>query len=441
MRIHAKALPSVIGRLAFFGVSFLTVACSSNVEPNKVVEGAPVLVPFTVPDLAADGMHQVVAIIDSGFDLYLPHFRGKIAGGYTIKCEPQDKLSTSFEDAKAELLARYAVKNTHCHLVPGVTLRKSANLDASTDYLAAWNRELAQQTVQLTPGGLWRLILGEETYNYHGTWTSSLIAYHNPDVRIVFVASEDQERSDAPVTCPTEEALGRSIALSQDQDIRDAFVASPPSSYDDELAAMFRHHGVTLVNESFGNRPLAKLQFRCPDVAELLATSNAIDAGVIGAREQAINVKEFDGVAVLRVQSAGNDGLELSSSRDRDNCPTDPRHVPLGASSVDVMVGSWTASSSLPPTVSSFSNTGPCVSFYAPGDDIVSMSPDGFLAVLRGTSFSAPLLVRHLSLMPPGTTPSAMLEALQQENPTLPAEWFPTELLYDVSGPRDQIVF
>jgi hypothetical protein len=439
-----KALSRLIGSVALLAVSALGAACSSNVEPTKptVAEGAPVFVPFAVPDLAADGMHQVVAIIDSGFDLSLPHFRGKIAGGYTIKCAPQEKPASNFDDAKAELLARYAVKDTHCHLVPGITLRKSANLDASTGDLAAWNRAFAEQTLQLTPGGLWHFVLGEDTYNYHGTWTSSLIAYHNPNVLLVFVANENQERSDAPTTCPTPEALRQSIALAQDSDIRAAYVASPPSSYSDELAGMFRHHGVTLLNESFGSWPLAKLQALCPSVADLLATQTAIDAEVATARELAINVKEFDGVALMRVHSAGNDGLVVSSLADRDPCPTDPRHVAYGTSSADVMIGSWTATNSSPaPAVSRFSNSGPCVSFYAPGDDIVSMSPDGFLAVLRGTSFSAPLVVRHLSLMPPGTTPAAMLQALEQVSPLLPMEWFPSALLYDLAAPTPEIVF
>jgi len=87
------------------------------------------------------------------------------------------------------------------------------------------------------------------------------------------------------------------------------------------------------------------------------------------------------------------------------------------------------------PTFSSFSNVGECVSFFAPGEQIVTESPNGFLAVVDGTSFAAPLVVRRLSLMPVGTTPSAMHDVLSAEGALLPTDWFPAELLYGSATP------
>jgi hypothetical protein len=63
----------------------LAIGCSVHVDPPR--EGTPFLMKFDVPDLPADGQHQVVAIVDTGFDLSLPVYAGKIAGGYTITCD------------------------------------------------------------------------------------------------------------------------------------------------------------------------------------------------------------------------------------------------------------------------------------------------------------------------------------------------------------------
>jgi subtilisin family serine protease len=103
------------------------------------------------------------------------------------------------------------------------------------------------------------------------------------------------------------------------------------------------------------------------------------------------------------------------------------------------MIGSWSTDAMGNLSVSAFSNVGACVSFFAPGEHIVSESPDGFLAVLNGTSFAAPLLVRHLSMMPVGTTPAAMRDALS--GPFLPAQTFPAELLYDSAAPGSVLSF
>ncbi len=418
-------------------------ACTSSSSQGK--EGAPVLVPFTCPDLAADGKHQVVAIIDRGFDLSLPVFQGKIAGCYTVTCADapaQTRASDppTFEHDKATALAELPVKDTRCHLVPGITLRKSARLDIVAEEREAWNAAILAHTAPTDAPEVAVVLGGEDSYSYHGTWTSSIIAYDNPGVRIVFIENDGIKRANVAPECASRAAIERSTALLQDPEIRAAGVTSPVASLDDDYAALYRHHGVTLQNKSFGQLPLAKVQETCPDVADAYAANAAIEADVAGAEEHAHNDKEYAGVALVNVRASGNEGKVLATMADRIDCPSDPRNVPYGAESFDTMIGSYGTHPDGSPRTSAFSNTGACVTAYAPGEHIVAISPGGFLTVVSGTSFAAPLVVRHLSLLSPGTTPKAMRATLA-ETSDLPVAWFPPELIYDTSPPGTQIRF
>jgi hypothetical protein len=188
-------------------------------------------------------------------------------------------------------------------------------------------------------------------------------------------------------------------------------------------------------------RATSRLQLECPEVADLLGANSAVEANLSGARQHAINDSEYAGVALVNVRAAGNDGVALSSMADHIDCPSDERNVPLGAGSVDVMVGSTGATSAGTQAYSEFTNSGPCVAYYAPGEHVITMSPGGFLAVVSGTSFSAPLVVRRLSLLPPGTTPAAMIETLQGPFVALPVEGFPAELFYDIGPATRELAF
>jgi hypothetical protein len=270
--------------LALLTSTSVVFGCSRSVEPSS--EGAPVQVPFSSPDLPGDGMHHVVAITDNGFDLSLPHFNGKIAGAYTITCAPSDSSAapTELQAAKAAQIAAYAVKDTSCHLVPGITLTRSSKLDDIAADLTLWNQGIVAHGVDPSLMSLVNVLEGEDTYNYHGTWVSSLIAYQNPNVRLVFIENPAEPRGGTKPSCPTADELRLAIALVQDPDVRAAYVASPIDSLTEELAAMYRHHGVTLLNKSFGPLALVKLQSSCPDVADLYATYNASNADLAGLR-------------------------------------------------------------------------------------------------------------------------------------------------------------
>jgi hypothetical protein len=406
-----------------------------------VPEGEPVIVPFSCPDLAGDGAHHVVTVVDTGFDLSLPGFQDKMAGCYTITCaQSSAALPATFAEAKAQFLQTAAVKDTSCHLAPSLALRKSSRLAQLASSRDKWNsgiiahtpdKNLAESTIPI--------LEGEQTFNYHGTATASLVAYENPDVRIVFVERNLAHLGSGP-TCMTAAELDLRTALYNDPDIRAAVATAPASALEEEMAAMYRHHGVTLQSESFGPWSLAKLQSACPDVADRYAKYAAAYADYAGAREKAINPIVYAGTALLNVRSAGNDGATLSSMADYVDCPTDPRNVPLGEGSVDLIVGSWMYNYGSV-FVSPFSNQGPCVQTYAAGSDVVTLFPDRFLAVMSGTSISAPLVVRHLSLTTkPNTTPAEMRDALLV-NPMAPIAWFPEELLYDTATPGAPIAF
>ncbi|KAF2013087.1 subtilisin-like protein [Aaosphaeria arxii CBS 175.79] len=101
----------------------------------------------------------------------------------------------------------------------------------------------------------------------------------------------------------------------------------------------------------------------------LQGTAEAVDRIILGASEAGIHISV----------AAGNDGT--------DACLSTPSHNG-GANSNVVTVGSVNIQNQ----VSGFSNIGPCVDIYAPGEDIVSSwnTGDNIINTLSGTSMACP---------------------------------------------------
>src|SRR5205085_3868032 len=83
-----------------------------------------------------------------------------------------------------------------------------------------------------------------------------------------------------------------------------------------------------------------------------------------------------------------------------------------------------------------FTNFGRCVDVVAPGFHIITPIPGGWYLPLSGTSFSAPLTVRLVSIdpLPSPFTPEGahdIVFIMRDGQQRLPLNRFPRELLYD----------
>jgi hypothetical protein len=130
---------------------------------------------------------------------------------------------------------------------------------------------------------------------------------------------------------------------------------------------------------------------------------------------------------VLLTKAAGNENARLGGPADSLDCrPGD---------AAQLLVGSY----GLDEERTSFTNFGPCVDAYAPGELVIAPLPGDWLMLLSGTSFSAPLVSRLLATTSPApfavASARASLLALREPNGDIAKRYFPQDLLYD---PRPQ---
>ncbi len=398
-------------------------------------EGEPVVVTFPSPELAAGPDDHVVMIVDNGFDLSLPALEGKVLGCYQRVCDAAapEPPPADFAEAKGRFLEQLAQKDTSCRLEPGASLRKSASLARLAPQKEAWNTELARKALtQQHPNfsEIARVLGGEDSYSYHGTWVASALAYQNPKAKFVVVNNEAIQRADASPRCPTPEEFELELALYRDPAVRAAYAASPYEQIGEQADALVRRFGVTIVNESFGPNPYPIMADACPGLDwqgyyELLAELGAARAEAIAA------TGAFDGLSVLTLVAAGNDGLTLDTPAVSLRCGSDALPDGFGPGSATALVGSYDPVSG---ARSAFSNAGGCVGAYAPGEGIVVTGPEGWLFVVSGTSFASPLAARALTLEQPASAGGlalrdALLAARGPEG-FLPRASFPSALFY-----------
>jgi hypothetical protein len=221
--------------------------------------------------------------------------------------------------------------------------------------------------------------------------------------------------------CISQPDIDAAVALISDPDVSAAYLARPLSTLDADLADARARHGVGLVNESFGRTARhgieeLELESGCGVVSfeAYFTTLASLDAAYAQAHREA---------GVFYVQSAGNDGAQVDGPADSLDCWT--------AFSAHVLVGAYGSGGAH----TSFTNFGACVDVYAPGEGVVTPLPGDWLMPLDGTSFSAPLVVRLLSLTAP--TPfdpdsaRAALVARREPNRNILGTVFPKELLYN----------
>ena len=131
----------------------------------------------------------------------------------------------------------------------------------------------------------------------------------------------------------------------------------------------------------------------------------------------------YSATHVIEVMSAGNTGLTLESTSDTNKCELTGLNK--------LVVGAYDENGN----IARFSNRGHCVDMYTLGANMIVAAPKGFLTVGSGTSFSAPLVVRYLSMNTAASTPvdkvvQSLLGLRDTKNQYLPKDIVPAGLSY-----------
>jgi len=391
---------------------------------------------------ASSSRQQNVMVIDEGFDLSVGELRGRVAAAYTEACadEPTSDADAavssdagadagvSFDQMKQDLIAALAVPDDSCHLSVGIGA-KTDPFASIAQYRTRWNamiraNQFADQG-DFTPAEETQITnaLDQEfqTFAYHGTATAGTVVHDNPNVRLVLVERQLASESSLPsaFTCFVQSEIDQAVQLLTDPQVNAALV-NQPAEIEGDISAAEAKYDVGLVNESFGSssRPaleMLQLAAGCPAV-DLSAYFAVLDQVEIG------HAQTIQGPAVLTVQAAGNEGLEIDSGADSLSCDLgDPRSLLVGSTdSAQVR--------------SNFSNFGACVDLYAPGESIVAPYAGDWLLPVDGTSFAAPIVARQVSLTLPAVfdPAQARLDLLSQRlsDGSLAITLFPADFFY-----------
>ena len=399
--------------------------------------------PTLVPQ--STNQQQNVMVIDEGIDLSASDLQGRVAAAYTETCadQPASDAGSSTGDAgavssgaafdalKQMFLAELSHPDDSCHLTTGISA-KANPLPTIAQYEGRWN---AMVRANKTPSEAFtsaeiRQLMGPidsefSSFGYHGTATSSTVAHANPSVRLVLVerelGSESSLQTNFP--CIAQADIDQFVDLLDDSQVYAAFV-NQPATVDAEFAAAQSKYDVGIVNESFGaesRQTLEMLQSQyCPTPVDLSAYFTLLDKATIDHNAT------LTGPAILTVQAAGNDGVQINTGADSLSCDLgDPKALLVGAYNPGTL------------SQNSFSNFGACVNLYAPGQAIVVEYAGGWLTWADGTSFSSPLTARYASMskdvpspFAPDTARTTVLAAIDPGNQFLPVGVFPTDFFY-----------
>lgn len=420
-----------------------------------------------------DKSTSTVLVVDQGFDPENVALKGKVKASYTLSCSPprQDSCSECpYEEfKKASLQALKQVET--CQVEKGIKLAIDPAFDGIMKYRKHWNESILQKNAydpaeagdtslpnsgenqksgpqaessdpfeplnlasahedvavpdQQVADEITRILLGNDhKYSYHGTMTAGLIAYKNPDVKLVLVQikmSSSNQVKDV-IACLSKRAYQNQVRLLKDEDYQKAYLEAPESAQSRLLSALIKEHGVSIINFSAG--PLPRVieesslkEKNCPvtDLRERYQLLVKLQEKKTARSRQS----SPQDAGPLLVQAAGNEGVVIDSAVDGD-CHD--------LSSNRILVGSYNNKMQM----SEISQRGKCVDVYSLGEWVVLAEPRGFVNAASGTSFSAPLVVRYLTLNAKGKDPQKMIADLfRLRDPKsffLPASTWPKEL-------------
>jgi subtilase family protein len=387
------------------------------------------------PVTSSSKAQQNVLVVDDGIDPSVEALRDRVAGQYSIMCTPTPADNTpppsTFDEAKSRALDSLRMRDERCHVIAGIAAKSDPLADIAK-YRDRWN-----QMVQNSQFGDVQFTLAEfdeitsalqnelPDAHYHGTATSSVIAYDNPDVRLVLVEEPLGNATSIMqnFNCIQQQDIDRSVALWNDPDVHQAIIDRPTSTVDEEMNGVILQHHVGVANESFG--PVTRQTLEMLQAMKGCATVDlkpyfALQSELMHERGQAHPL-----AATLTVKSAGNDHSEIDAPADSVLCGS--------AAAPRLLMGAYDLSQQL----AQFTNFGGCVDAFAPGVNVIGTLPAGWLMPVNGTSFSAPLVARLVSLDGAMfTTDGARDRVLGEidDQRRVPMARFPRSIFYDPDG-------
>jgi hypothetical protein len=387
------------------------------------------------------GPDHVVVVMDDGFDVEHEVFKGKILATYTIDCEVKDKPedeadaeTLSDAEMKAKYLESYASQDSVCVIKDGIDFQVGDDYAGVLGVRQEWNANIKAKKPPLSDAAriteVQSVIGGAASgLNYHGTNTAGMIVYQNPKTKLVLLQYRLRKPGESIVKdkCPTQKSLDQYVRIHKDAAVRKAYVEGPIDDTNRKLNELVRKHKITIANLSLGS-PTAdaiETQLAQEGCGQLSYNEYYQTAGQLNYEREKYRYANgvYDDYSLLVVQAAGNEGVRIDDFTQTTDCGAPEHEI--------VMVGALDAGGQR----ASFTNFGKCVQVYMMGHNVIVPAPRGFLDISSGTSFSAPLLSRHVSLTyETSKSPRAIIEALEAEADTqghLPASTYPTEIAYE----------
>jgi hypothetical protein len=387
-----------------------------------------------------DGPIRVVLLVDEGIDPSAPDLRRTAIAAYTVRCAPPPERPGTdagaapplpLEDDKAKLIASLQVRDESCRLEEGIS-EKQDPLPGIARYRERWNKMIRAsryangyfdpaESAEIAGA----LEHGFDTQPFHGTATAGVIAYQNDRVWLVLVERQLGNFADVMKTfqCLQQEDVDRTVALYSDPDVRAAYVGRPPSTFEEDMRNLYSRHGVQIANESFGH--VARQTLEDLQVQKQCAPVNLRPYFSTWGTLFRTQAEAAAGDGTLLVRAAGNSSTVNDGGEDSIDCFEVASRPQLVIGSTDLLGAR-----------SPFTSFGRCVDAYAPGESVIAPVPGGWLMPLFGTSFSAPLVTRMVTLAggPPTFSAAEARDAVlaaRDSTQAIPRRRFPARAFYD----------
>ncbi|MBP6219168.1 MAG: S8/S53 family peptidase [Oligoflexales bacterium] len=399
---------------------FLLVNCASRVErttsgwnPQENPQG----IPQDADPEPAKLYNHVVMLIDSGIDPNHEAYKDKVLASYTLICasSPKIDVNKNYNELKKDFIINTKDGSdfgSSCELKEGIETRSVLPPVKVLALRERWNQSIKERNEKLlnfTDSSKVKDYLEEYMSSYHGTNSTAIIAYKNPNVKFVLVEKKIGARGEQPkkVECKEIEDEVPLMSILHDSEVKRTLIERCKNSETNILHDLALKYKVSLVNKSYGSSGSAIESFlRTSGCSQELKKPIMTSLSGIAQVEQGIRSKanmDYDQTPYITIQAAGNQGISLNSPLDSPDCSDSVQHL---------LVGSYNITDK---KRSDFSNYGSCVDLYNLGSRVVTSNPQNFLTITDGTSFSAPLTIRYISFeFSEETLPKKIVEELKK---------------------------